>query len=97
MAAPLSPKLDWALANPLWSQTLNPIVNNPIVQGKQISNVVLVANTPLQVTHGLNRMMQGWFPVDNIANCNVWRTQNLNTKTLTIESSANTTLSLWVF
>ncbi len=97
MAAPLSSKLEWQIANPLWAQALNPVINNSIIQGKQIDDVVLIANTPLIINHGLNRMMQGWFPVDNIADCNVWRTQILNTKTLTIESSANTTLSIWVY
>lgn len=97
MAAPLSPNLAWPLANPLWAQALNPVINNPLIQGKQINDVVLVANTPLTIPHGLNQMMKGWFPVDNTASCTLWRTQPLNKKTLTIEASANTTVSLWVY
>ncbi len=97
MAAQLSAKLDWELANPLWAAALNPVINNPIVLGHQISNIVMASGVPVVINHGLDRMMQGWYLVDNNANCIVWRTQNLNTKTLTIESSADTTIALWVY
>jgi hypothetical protein len=41
--------------------------------------------------------MVGWAIVDNTASCNIWRTSPLNNTSLTLESSANTTIALWVF
>ena len=97
MAAPLSPNLPWSLMNPILAQALNPVLSNAIIQGELISNISLTANTPKTINHGLNRMMQGWFVIDNTASSNIWRTSSLNTKTITLESSATTTISLWVF
>lgn len=97
MPIQLSKKMEWDLANPLWSAALNPVINNPLILGRQISAIAMIASTPLTINHGLGRTMQGWFLVDNTSSSVVWRTQNLNSTTLTIESSANTTISLWVY
>jgi hypothetical protein len=97
MAAPLSPNLDWGLANPLWAQSLNPIINNPIIQGMAITNIFLIANTEKTINHGLGRMMIEWFLIDTMADANVWRTKPLNSKTLSLEASSNTTISIWTF
>lgn len=97
MATPLSSNMPWDLANNIWAQALNPILGNMMIQGKMISGIALTASTAKVINHGLGRMMTGWWVVDNTANCTVWRTQNLNTKTITIESSADTTIALWVF
>lgn len=97
MAQPLSSKIDWALANPQWAAAINPILSNALVSGKIIQSINLVANTPKTINHGLGRMMQGWFVTDTIAAANVWRTQNFNPLAITLEASANTTISVWVF
>ncbi len=97
MAQPLSSKLDWQTANPQWAAAINPVINNPLLQGHLISGIVLPSNTAVTISHELNRMMIGWWVVDTTATSSVWRTQSLNTKTLTIESSATTTVALWVF
>lgn len=93
----LSTHLDWPLANTKWASVLNPVISLPILNGNQISNVVLVANTPLVINHLLQRMPQGWFLTDNTANTSVWRTASFNNLTITLESSANTTISFWIF
>ena len=102
MAGNLSPKLDWALANPRWAAILNPIIVNvdglmamPILGGVQLTET-LVASTPKALAHTLGYVPTGWFLVDNNANCTVWRTAWTN-QTITLESSANTTISLWVY
>lgn len=97
MALPLSSNLSWEQANNLWAQSLNPIISNQLLQGHLISSIPLVANTPKTINHTLNRMQLGWFVVDNTANTAIWRTQDLNTKTITLESSVNTIITLWVF
>lgn len=93
----LSPKLSWDLANPRWASLLNPVLSLPILQGNQINDISLKASTPLVINHLLQRLPQGWFLTDNIANAVVWRTASFNKNTLTLEASADTVISIWVF
>jgi hypothetical protein len=93
----LSSKLPWEQANPKWASQLNPILANPILNGQQIDGIILVSGTPLVVYHSLGQIPQGWFLVDNIAACEVYRTQAFNSKTITLEASANTTVSIWIY
>jgi hypothetical protein len=93
----LSPKLDWELANPKWAATINPILALPILNGTMIDTINLTSGVPLAINHLLQRNPQGWFLVDNTANASVWRTQPFNKNTLTLQSSATTTISIWVF
>lgn len=97
MVNPISSSLPWELAQPKLSTALNPVLNLPIIKGNQINNVLLVANKPQAINHLLQRMPQGWFLTDIDANTAVWRTQSFNTNTITLEASANTTISLWVY
>jgi hypothetical protein len=85
------------LANPKWAATLNPLLANPLIQGQQIDSVVLVSGKPKAINHGLQQLPQGWFLVDNIANAVIWRTAAFTTTTITLEASANTTISIWVY
>lgn len=93
----LSTKLPWDLAQTKWSSTLNPIISLPILQGNQIADIALIASTPKVINHLLQRMPQGWFLVDNTANAVVWRAQPLNNLNITLESSADTTISIWIY
>ncbi len=93
----LSPKLPWDLANPKWAATLNPIVSLPILNGNLITSISLTASVPKAINHLLQRMPQGWFLVDNIADTAVWRAADFSQYTVTLESSADTTISLWIF
>lgn len=95
--AQLSTKLPWDLASPRWASELNPILALPILQGIQIDNVVLTMSTPRVINHLLQRKPQGWFLVDNDSDSTVWRTEPFNNLTLTLESSADTTVSIWVY
>lgn len=96
MAAPLSSKIEWELANPLWAQTLNPIVGNPILSGKTLTKIQLINGTTI-INHGLGRLMQGWFITDQNALASIYRSTPLNDSTLTLTSSAIVTVNLWVF
>lgn len=96
MAQPLSNKMDWELANPLWAAALNPIVANPILSGHALNNIIL-ANGVTTVNHSLGRNMQGWIITDRNGAATIFRSQPFNSLTLTLTSSAAITLSLWVF
>lgn len=93
----LSTKLPWEQANAKWAAQLNPLLGLPIVNGQQISGIVLAATTPLAIYHSLGQAPQGWIVVDNSANAVLWRTQPLNAKTITLEASAATTISIWIY
>lgn len=96
MSQPLSPKLDWTLANPIWAQALNPILANPILQGRLLTNIILV-NGSTYINHGLNRNLTGWFLTDQSALANIYRSKPFNSSTLTLTSDAAVTVSMWVF
>lgn len=95
--AQLSNKLPWELANPKWAATLNPILALPILQGNLISNISLTASTSRPINHLLGRIPIGWFLTDNDSQAVVWRSAESNQYTITLESDANTTISIWVF
>jgi len=96
MSAPLSSKLPWELANPLWAQTLNPIINSPLSAASIIENVVLINGTNI-IPHKLNRLMQGWFLMDINGIASIYRSLPFNNKTLTLVSNAAVTIGLGVF
>ncbi len=93
----LSTKLPWELAQTKWSSILNPILALPMLNGNQVDGIKLLANTPQAINHLLQRLPQGWFLFDNTADTAVWRTEAFNSLTITLESSLDTTISIWVF
>ncbi len=93
----LSAKLPWELANPKWASEINPILSMPILNGNMVSEVRLAATTPLAINHLLGRLPQGWFLTDNSANAVIWRTKAFSQYTITLEASAATTISFWIF
>lgn len=93
----LSPKLDWSLANPKWAGVLNPLLLNALINGQQIDNIHLTAATPLVIYHSLGQAPAGWFVVDNTVAATFIRTQPFNPKSITLQASATTVISLWVY
>lgn len=80
-----------------WIKKLNPVLALPIVQGTQLTGISLVANTPKVINTLLGKKQQGYIVTDQNANASIWRTQPFNDITLTLESSANVTIDLWVY
>jgi hypothetical protein len=93
----LSTKLPWELAQTKWAADINPVLRLPILAGNQINSIALTATTPKAVNHLLQRMPQGWFLVDINANAVIWRPAAWNDATITLESSANVTVSIYVY
>ena len=96
MANPLSKKLDWEIANPLWASALNPIISNPIIQGKSLNGIFLSANISMTLSHGLGRLQQGVF-ITPFGNAVVWVSQPFNSKTITLTASADVTVDIWSY
>jgi hypothetical protein len=93
----LSTKLPWELAQTKWASILNPIIRQPILAGNQINSIDLIANVPKTVNHLLQRLPQGWFLIDKDADANIWRSLPFTNTTITLESSADTFISLYIY
>lgn len=85
------------MASTRWPADLNPIIALPQLHGTLLLNINLVSGTPLSINTLLSRMQQGWIITDITADAAVWRTQPFNKTTLTLQSSADCTISLWVY
>lgn len=96
MATPLSSKLPWETANPLWAQVLNPVINSPLNTIQIISDYNFKTGRNI-INHGLGRLMIGWFLIDSQGVGTVFRSAPLNASTLTLASSADFTSSIGVF
>lgn len=95
----LSPKLPWDLANAKWAQTLNPLLANPAVNGRILSNVAVVsgANT---INHGLGRKLQGYVVIMNNSAVTFYDSQSVNQMpeiNLILNASGPAIISLYVF
>lgn len=93
----LSTKLPWELAQTKWAADLNPVISLPILAGVQINSISLKATTPKAINHLLQRLPQGWFLVDINASATVWRSALWTNTMITLESSADVTVSLYIY
>lgn len=80
-----------------WGAILNPLLGSALTQGQQITGINLIANTPKTIQIPLERVVQGWFPVDMDAFAIVKRTLPFNDRSLTLEANATCNISIWVF
>lgn len=55
----LSPKLEWSKANPLWAQSLNPILAFPPNSGVLLTRIALVSGSNA-INHKLGQTLKGW-------------------------------------
>jgi hypothetical protein len=82
-----------------WAQELDPILTNPILKGRQISNQVIKTGLNV-INHKLQRKLQGWFITGINGFALIYDTQASNQTpqlTLNLTSDADVTVSLWVY
>lgn len=99
MAGNLSPKLPWDLANPKWAATLNPFLNNPMLNGRLLQDVPVVIGAN-SINHGLGRDLIGWFVTRNDSAETFYDSQTSNQRpaqTLQLVASGPAIISLYVF
>jgi hypothetical protein len=89
-------RLPFNLLQDRWASIINPVVSLPPNQGLLLKNVSLI-NGVTVVNHKLQRVQQGWVVIDQDAAASIHRSAPLNDLTLTLTSSAATTVALWVF
>ncbi len=78
---------------------INPLLNNPLLNGTFLTNVSLGIGTNV-IKHGLNRTLQGWIITLNSGASTFYDLQSSNpTPQLTLElvSSAAVTVNIYVF
>jgi hypothetical protein len=69
---------------------------NPTLDGALVESENMVAATPRALNHKLGRQPRGWILTDIDAAATVHRTA-WDDKTISLEASANATVSVWVF
>lgn len=72
------------------------IQNNPIINGRLIKEINVVSTADKVIDHGLGRVPNGYIIVSKTTNCDLVF-KSSDKLTITLRSSANSTLSLWVF
>ncbi len=79
--------------------SLSAVLSKEIVDGILLKEVDLVTGTNV-ISHKLNRKIEGWIIVRKRATADIWDSQdssNTRDRTLTLESSADVTVDLWIF
>ena len=80
-------------------QAVDPVIQNPLVNGQLKKNLTMVAGTNTIMT-GLNREIQGYLVVRNRAASTYYDIQDSNpipTKTLILVFSAPTVIDVYIF
>lgn len=88
--------IPFQLMQSAWSSQINPLLKNPSLQNLILPNIAL-SNGATTINHMLGRMMQGWRIIDINGAATIYRSQPLNSLTLTLTSNAAVTVSLEVF
>lgn len=99
VAGSLSPKLSWDLANPRWASILNPLLANPLVNGRILQDEEVASGRNI-INHGLGRKLQGYIVTLNNANVTFYDSQATNQMpdlTLILNASGAATINLYVF
>ena len=78
-------------------QKINPALQCPLLQGKFLKAEVLKAASPVVIEHGLGRLPQGWIIVDRNAAATPYRSAPNTKQTITLSTSADVTVTLWIF
>ncbi len=82
-----------------WSTQLNPLLNNPLMNGVLVQNVSLI-NGVTAVNHTLNRPLIGWFITRKRSSANIYDTQSANPLpqlTLNLVSDMPALVDIYVF
>lgn len=79
-----------------WSTSLNPVIQNPLMNGNFLPNITLANGTTI-INHRLGRMQQGWFITDIDGAATIYRSAALNSKTLTLTSNAAVEVNIYAF
>ncbi len=78
-------------------EVVAPLLKNPLLDGQILSNIELTTGSN-SISHKLGRKLQGWIIVDIDAVSDIYKETSLTPSlTLVLNSSADCTISLYVF
>lgn len=89
-------KLPWSSAENRWATIINPIIQLPPNQGILLENIALISGNTV-INHKLGVTPQGFIITDQNAAAQIYRSADFNKLTLTLNSNAPVTVSIWVF
>jgi len=101
MALPIfkSDSNEMGLMQTAWATQLNPLIANPICNGKVLKNVELSSGANV-INHLLGRKLQGWILTRQRSSATIYDTQDANKfpeLTLQLTSSAAVVVDIYVF
>jgi hypothetical protein len=76
------------------SQTLDPILRIPVIDGVQVSYSLVSGSN--RISHPLQRIPQGWIIVDRNSAATVYRTA-WDSRTISLTASGAINISVWVY
>lgn len=83
------------------ADALQPLLNNPLINGGVLLAPVALTTATSEVAHGLGRTLRGWVVVDKDANARIWRVAspaNPNSaRTIRLTASSAVNVTLYVF
>lgn len=92
----LPQKLPYDLMLTNWATQLDPLIKSPINQGNLVTNVKIKTGVNV-INHKLSRKQVGYFIADITGPALLYRTADFNNLTLTLTSTGDCMISLWVF
>lgn len=75
---------------------VNTLQSNPLLNGRLIKDITVVSTSDKVIDHGLSKIPNGYIIVSKTAHCDL-RLVSSDVLTITLRSSDNATLNLWVF
>jgi hypothetical protein len=82
--------------NSTMQDILYTLQNNVLFNGRLIKDISVISTADKTFDHGLGRIPNGYLIVKKTVNCDLIF-KSSTTLTLTLRSSANSTISIWVF
>lgn len=79
-----------------WKSKLDPVISNPMLNGKTLTNVQLVQGSNV-IAHNLGSQPTGWQILDVQGPANVYRSGTFDKTNITLTATAGVTISFQVF
>lgn len=87
---------DLALIQTKWKAAIDPVLANPLNSVAILNSVRLLTGTNV-LNHFLGQLQQGWFLTDIQGAATIYRDAPFNSSTLSLNASADVTVSIGVF
>lgn len=80
------------------NKVFNSILNKQILDGRLIPNINLLSSSTNEISHGLGNPLRGYIIVNQDASANIYSSVSTTpNSTFILNTSADVTISLWVF